>query len=131
MIINNTYTRKQPTIDAQSIFKVLDEVMIQVEYHCFADLHFKQIDPLYKELCLIISETLLCSSPIKVNGVYIHSQLVHDVFSQIRNHHVQLVFDNFQNVSQRVSNKKAYLRTALYNSVFEYEAHSLNHLLEF
>jgi len=117
---------------AQSIFSMLDIVMVQVEYHCFADLRFKRIDPLYKELCFIIAEVMLLNrdSIIKVNGDYLCVHLLQDVFSQIRNHHIQLVFNNFQNVSNRVLNKKAYLRTAMYNAVFEYEAHSVNDLTQ-
>ena len=118
--------------NSRSIFTMLDQVMMQVEYHCFADLRFKRIDQLYKELCLIIAEVMLLKpdSVIKVNGEYFFAQLIQDVFSQIRNQHVQLVFDNFQNVSARVLNKKAYLRTALYNAVFECEAHFINDFLQ-
>ena len=114
--------------DGQSIFKMLDKVMLQVEYHCFADLRFKHIDPLYKELCLIIAEVLVLShdSILKINGSAISALVVQDVYSQIRNHHVRLVFDNFHTVSKQVFNKKAYLRTALYNAFFEYESHYVN-----
>ena len=121
-----------PQSKIQPISTMLEHVMLQVEYPCLADLHFKQIDPLYKELCLIIAEILLANpnSSIKVNGEYVCTRLIQDVFSKIRNHHVQLVFNNFCDVSTRVFNKKAYLRTALYNSVFEYEAHFVNDLTQ-
>ena len=114
----------------QSICIMLDKVMLQVEYSCFADLRFNRIDPLYRELCLIIAEVLVLNhaADIKINGAFIPGKLVQEVFLQIRNHHLRLVFDNFHNVSQRVFNKKAYLRTALYNSFFEYEAFSVNGL---
>ena len=112
----------------QSIFKTLEQVMLQVEYHCFADLRFNRIDPLYKELCLIIAEVFVLDqdSLIKINGSNTSVLLVRDVYSQIRNDHVRLVFSNFNNVAQRIINKKAYLRTALYNAVFEIESHHLN-----
>ena len=114
----------------QSLCMMLDKVMIQVEYACFADLRFKRIDPFYKELCLIIAEVLVLnhSVDLKINGAFIPIKLVQEVYLQIRNRHLRLVFDNFHNVSQRVFNKKAYLRTALYNSFFEYEAYSVNDL---
>jgi len=103
--------------------------MRQVEYHCFADLRTKQTDPLYKDLCLIISEVFVMNpeTVIKVNGLQMPVRLVQEVFEQLRNDHVRLVFDNFQDVSCRVYNKKAYLRTALYNVVFELESHFVNH----
>jgi hypothetical protein len=112
---------------------VIEKVMLQVEYQYFAEVRSKRLDPLYKELCLIIAETLVAdrNPVIKINGEYICSRLVRDVFSQIRNRHVQLVFDNFQNVSDRVVHKRAYLRTALYNSVFEFQARSDNKLIAF
>ena len=115
-------------IDGQSILKMLEQVMLQVEYHCFADLRFKRIDPLYKELCLIIAEVLLLDqdSTIKINSSNICVRLVREVYLQIRNDHVQLVFNNFHNVSQRIFNKKSYLRTALYNAVFEIESFYVN-----
>jgi hypothetical protein len=114
--------------DGQSIFKMLDHVMIQVEYHCFVDLRFNRIDPLYKELCLIIAEVLVLDSDsvIKIGGSFICARLVQEVYSKINNDHVRLVFSNFNNVSQRIFNKKAYLRTALYNAVFEIESHFVN-----
>jgi hypothetical protein len=116
----------------QSVFKMLDQVMAQVEYHCFVDLRFNRIDPLYKDLCLIISEVLVLKydSVIKINGASIPIFLVQEVFSQLRNHHLRQVFDNFHNVSHRVNNKKAYLRTALYNSFFEYEAQTVNDMVQ-
>jgi len=115
-------------IYSYTILKVLDQVMLQVEYHCFADLRFKRIDPLYKELCLIIAEVLVLDqeSVIKINGSNINTCLVQEVYSLIRNDHIRLVFSNFRDVSQRVFNKRAYLRTALYNAVFEIESHFLN-----
>ena len=112
----------------QSFADNLNHVMQQVEYHSFADLRFQRIDPLFKELCFIISEVFLLNpdSVIKVNGSGLPISLVQEVFSQPRNEHLRLVSSNFKEVSYRVLNKKAYLRTALYNSVFEIEAHFVN-----
>ena len=112
----------------QSVFDMLEQVMRQVEYPCFADLRFHRIDPLYKELCLIIAEVLVLDpvSIIKINGSNMYAHLVRDVFLRIQHDHVRLVFKNFHNVPTRVFNKKAYLRTALYNAVFEIESDSVN-----
>ena len=114
--------------NGQSILVMLEKVMLQVEYHCFADLRFKRIDPLYKELCLIIAEVLILDkdSVIKINGSIIPVSLVQEVYLQINNDHVRLVFSNFSNVSNRIFSKKSYLRTALYNAVFEIESHYVN-----
>ena len=46
-----------------------------------------------------------------------------DVFSKIGNEHIKMVIENFRSIAYRVRAKKTYMRTALYNSVFEYEAY--------
>ena len=119
----------QPAL-CQSVFETFDRVMAQVEYQCFADSRFKRIHPLFKDLCLIIAETLVLSpdSVLKINGMFIPVKLVQDVFLHLRNHHLLFVFRNFHTVSHPVFNKKAYLRTALYNAFFECEAQSVNDL---
>jgi hypothetical protein len=118
----------------QPIFKMLDQVMLQVQYNGFARLNskFKWIHPFYYELCMIIAEVLVMNrdSVLKINGNLISASIVQEIYSQLRNRHVCLVFDNFQNVSQKVFNKKAYLRTALYNAFFEYESYLVNNMLQ-
>ena len=103
---------EEKTTGGKSILKMLEQVMLQVEYHCFTDLRFNRTDPLYKELCLIIAEVLVLDqeSVVKINGSNISVRLVQEIYSQIQNDHVELVFTNFNNVSHRVLNKKAYLR---------------------
>ena len=119
---------KNSSCNAPSIRETLEQVMRQVEYHCFADVHFRRIDPFYKELCLVIAEVLILDpiSAVKINGSIMRAHLVQEVYSQIHNDHVRLVFKNFHNVSTHVFNKKAYLRTSLYNAVFEIESGSVN-----
>jgi len=111
-----------------SIFSMLERVMLQVEYRSFADLRLNRIDPLYKELCLIIAEVLVMGRGafVKINGSLLPVQLVQDVYSKLGHDHVRLVFGNFHNVPYPVRNKKAYLRTALYNAFFEIESHFVN-----
>ena len=110
------------------LFSALERVMAQVEFHCFMDLQRNSIDPLYKELCFIMADVLAMdnSGSVKINGSLIPIRLVKDVYAMLRHDHVRLVFDNFHMVSYRVHNKKAYLRTALYNSFFEIESHYVN-----
>jgi len=116
------------TANNKSVLKMLDQVMQQVEYNCFTDLNLNHTDPLFKELCLIIAEVLVLDkdSVIKINGSFVSTCLVQEVYSLIHNEHVDLVFDNFKKVSQRIYNKKGYLRTALYNAVFEIESGNVN-----
>ena len=127
VITENSFTACKST-DGSSILKMLEQVMLQVEYNCFADRHLNCVNPLYKELCLIIAEVFVLdqNSVIKINGSNIPAHLAKEVFSQIRYEHVCLVFDNYRNVKERIFNKRAYIRTALYNAVFEIESHYAN-----
>jgi len=119
---------KDSPCNGQSILEMLEKVMRQVEYHCFADLRFNRIDPFYRELCLVIAEVFVLNplSFIKINGTNMCAHLVQEVYSQLHNDHVRLVFENFHNVSTRIYNKRAYLRTALFNAVFELESNYVN-----
>ena len=114
---------KRPSVGS-SILNTLEQVMIQVEFHCFADLRSKLIDGLFKELCLVISEVLVMDPEtiIKINGSFMDVRLVQEVFAQLHHDHLRMVFANFQKVTSQIHNKKAYLRTALYNSFFELES---------
>ena len=111
-----------------SIFKTMEQVMKQVEFHCFADLRLKRIDPFYKELCFIIADVLVLDPDtiITISGSKMPAFLVQEVYGKLHNDHLRLVFENFKNVTTRIHNKKAYLRTSLYNAVFEIESHYLN-----
>jgi hypothetical protein len=111
-----------------SILQVMERVMHQVDYNCFASPRLKWIDPFYKELCLVIAEVLVLDPDtiISINGSKVSALLVQEVYGQLTNGHLRLVFDNFKNITNRVLNKKAYLRTALYNVFFEIESHYLN-----
>ena len=130
MDLNFRNTNLSPSV-RPSVIETMEQVMRQLEYHCFADLRLSRIDPFYKELCLIIADVLLLDSDsfISINGSKMSAFLVQEVYRQLRNDHVRLVFDNFQNVSHHIFNKKAYLRTALYNVVFEIESSSINDML--
>ena len=128
MVCNNLQHSDNPAAVGLSLFDMLEKIMVQVDYHCFADLRSNRIDPLYKELCLVVAEAFLLKtgSTVKINGSIVHIQLLKEVYSKLRNDHLRLVFENFHHVSARVNNKKAYLRTALYNAVFELESSCVN-----
>ena len=127
---SHAHDMNQSTSVRPSVFQTLEQVKHQVEYHCFADLRFRRIDPFYRELCLIIADVLVLDPNviININGSKMSALLVQEVYRQLRNDHLQLVFENFKNVTNRILNKKAYLRTALYNAVFEIESHFLNEM---
>lgn len=81
-----------------------------------------------RELCYIIAEVYMMNpdSAISVGGELLGADLVQGVFEELRYPHIEMVTDNFEKEARQIKNKKAYLRTALYNSVFELEAHYTN-----
>ncbi len=80
------------------------------------------------EICAIMAEISLMRMdiPVRIAGEPLDSTLVKQVFEEITAEHVQLVIRNFNGVTGLIRNKRAYLRTALYNSVFELESHYKN-----
>jgi len=127
-MVKNTFNQHIATSVRPSVMSIFEQVKHQVEFHCFANLRTKWVHPLYAELCLIISEVIAMNpdSVIKINGSCINTYIVQEIFCQLRNDHLRRVFDNFHDVSCRIYNKKAYLRTSLYNAFFELEAHFVN-----
>jgi hypothetical protein len=111
-----------------TIASAVRQVMEQVEYHCFEDPVSSLTDPLYRELCLVMAEVSLLDPDayIKINADNIRVHLVQEVYRNLQHDHVYLVFSNLNNVASRIYNKKAYVRTALYNSFFELESHYTN-----
>lgn len=77
-----------------------------------------------RELCYIIAEVYLMNpdAPIRISGELLDGHVVQQVFHEITADHVMLVIENFSRNTYAIKNKKAYLRTSLYNSVFELEA---------
>ena len=113
-----------------SIFDSLDRVKEQVDYEFFAKPIAGRliIDKLFDDLCLIIAEVFVTDSAsyIKINGNNVETRLVQEVFSKLRHEHLISVFDNFNKISYPVHSKKNYLRTSLYNALFELAADVTN-----
>ena len=74
-----------------------------------------------RELCAIMAEVYAMHSDteITINGERLYAGLVSDVFKCIGYEHAELVLDNYNRATYSIRNKRLYLRTALYNSVFE------------
>ena len=80
------------------------------------------------ELCAIIAEVNLMRYDfrVKIGGEVLEAGLVKEVFACLTHDHLERVIDSFNTCVSEIRNKKAYLRTALYNSVFELEAGTIN-----
>ena len=99
----------------------------QVEYDII--LQGKLIAPgLAKEVCMIIAEVYMMDpeKPIRISGEWLDGHVVQQVFEELTSEHVIAVIDEFCRLTIDVKNKKAYLRTSLYNSVFTLDAHYTN-----
>ena len=80
------------------------------------------------ELCAIIAEVNLMRPEfrVKIGSEALEAGLVQEVFSCLTHDHLDRVMAAFNSCKNEIRNKKAYLRTALYNSVFELEAGTIN-----
>ncbi len=112
-----------PVSSRPSFREAIAEAEKQIELHAIDRYHESA-----KEICFIIAEVYLMNpnAQIKISGELLDGYLVQQVFRELTCEHVRLVLDNFHNVTYLVMNKKAYLRAALYNSVFEFNAHYTN-----
>lgn len=119
-----------------SLFQTLKQVKAQIEYDAFSreqttafsKRRAAHIDPCINEISLIISEVLLLNplQEIRINKIMMSVSVVQEVYNQLTHSHVEMVVDNFKNMASRIYNKKSYLQTALYNSVFELNVHYTN-----
>lgn len=107
-----------------SFKEAVEKAKAQINIECFrlTDQDFA------REILMNIAEIFMLwdESPVKIAGEQLDAYVVKQVFEQIREEHVQLVIDNYSKIGYIVNYKKSYIRTALYNAVFEYEAHYTN-----
>ncbi len=121
---NFSHSDKSQSSHVGSFLSVLGEVRAQVE----ADYISPALHSGADELCLIIAEVyrLPRDTEIKIDGMKLSAGDVQEIYSLLTCEHIKLVLENFSRICYEVRFKKTYLRTALYNSVFELEAHWKN-----
>lgn len=80
------------------------------------------------EICAVIAEVYMFSPDrqIRISGEWLDGYMVQEIFGELTREHAEMVMTEFCRLVIDVRNKKAYLRTALYNSVFTLEAHYTN-----
>ncbi len=80
------------------------------------------------ELCAIMAEVRIMRSSfmVKIGGEALEVGLVKEIFDELTHEHLAMVIENFKACDYPIRNKKAYLRTALYNAVFELDADGWN-----
>lgn len=120
--MNNKFLENHSSIP--SVFDMLHEVEEQCEMEAFPERDI----PRAKEACLVIAEVLLLNpkNQIRVNGVLLSVGMVQEVYRTLANEHVSYVLETLSKNRHEIKNPKMYLRTALYNSVFQLENHYEN-----
>ena len=83
---------------------------------------------LVREVCMIIAEVYMMdpARPIRISGEWLDGYVVQEIFGELGRFHIEAVIDEFCRLDIDIRNKKAYLRTALYNIVFTLDAHYTN-----
>ena len=117
-----SHTHTNPSV-RPSFQAVLEDVKRQVAYDRFED-RCGQIEG----ICKIIAEVLKLNpeGEMKMEEERIPVSMVQEVFRELQFEHVEFVLTKYESVTKLIRNKKAYIRTALYNSFFELEAHYTN-----
>lgn len=114
-----------------SLFKALEEVKEQVEYELFGEQTPNgriRVDGLYQEICLIVAEMYVRNpeDKIRIRGAEIDIGIVQEVYGALRHEHIEHVADRFKEQTGLIYKKTPYLQTALYNVLFEMDAHYTN-----
>ena len=104
--------------------ELLERVKLQVEYASFGVRDREQVN----ELCNIIAEIYLLpgTAPVQIGGNKLTAETVSVFYSALTGDHLQYVIEEFRKIEYYIVHKKSYLRTMLYNAVFEYVSAAVN-----
>ena len=100
-----------------SFDEVLEQVKEQIAIDCVP---FEQILQA-EELAAIIAEVLRLrpEDKLRVDGVMHPAADVQAVYAKLENEHIMHVIETYNEIPYPIKSPKMYLRTALYNAVFE------------
>lgn len=107
--------------ESQSVRPSFDEVLEQVKEQIAIDcVPFEQILQA-EELAAIIVEVLRLrpEDKLRVDGVMHPAADVQAVYAKLENEHIMHVIETYNEIPYPIKSPKMYLRTALYNAVFE------------
>lgn len=120
--MNNNFAVKSPSCLVLSFEAELKEIMKRCEFNeAVSEDPFNE--RLYFQLCKIIAEIMRKSptAKLKVNKEILSASQVQEVFRQIGSEELRYVADRYSDIDYPIKYIKAYLTSALYNSVFESE----------
>lgn len=100
-----------------SFSAMLEVVKQQVEFECFDSTVIEQAE----EIAMMIAEVykLPGNVNIRIAGNDLPAELVAEVYEKIGHEHILHVIGNYGKATYEIKHTKTYLRTALYNAVFE------------
>ena len=102
------------------LMEVMDLIKAQIELETFSstDKDFA------KEIALIIAEVMRLpeTALIRIDGNGLPAGMVQEVYAMLEREHVEGVISAYRRAKYEIRRRKTYLRTALYNSVFETES---------
>lgn len=110
--------------EGATFHEVFDDVKNRIEFDCFSQAERDSAE----DICLIIAEVLKLppNALVRIAGNNLPAEMVQAIYHRLSHEHIKLVFENFSRATYEIKHKKTYLRTALYNSVFEINAHYQN-----
>lgn len=93
-----------------------------------AELLEEDDNTLYDDIAHIIADVYVRNPKyeVKVDGEWVTYGYLQEVFSELTSEHVQAVAAKFENYTQEIRFKRAFLRTALFNICFEINADVTN-----
>lgn len=96
---------------------VLEKVKEQISIDCVPLATLLQAE----EIAAIIAEVLRLrpEDKLRVDGVMHPAADVQAVYAKLENEHIMHVIETYNEIPYLIKNPKMYLRTALYNAVFE------------
>lgn len=99
--------------------KQTEAALEQIEIEAFSE----RDDPLARVLAGIIAEVYILPPvcTVRIEGEALPVETVREVYAGITHEHVEGVIARFRAADYRIRHIKSYLRTALYNSVFEFD----------
>ena len=126
---NYTFTdhsQGQSQVGYSTLSDHVARIEAQIEIGCYE----KEYEAQVAEICLIIAEVFMLPpyAEIQIAGQKLTVALVCGVYDMLERRDIIAVMDNVEKATYEIKHKKTYIRTALYNSVFERETREVNEI---
>lgn len=107
-------------------YDLLQQIEDRIELQCFEKRDRRQAE----EIALIITEVMKLpgNATVRIAGNDLPAEMVALIFGRLTHDHVVEVMRRYRAATYEIKHVKTYLRTALYNSVFELEARTDNEI---